>query len=104
MNEFNKHAYSIFCPVDLPVRGATDSEDVQTPSPFPEDEFGDPVSQLRAYRLNSHPLTALARARSQEEIAALAAHFIPRNLRQLQPTARAVQLANLNSYRIMFPR
>lgn len=97
-----KEAYSLFRPVDVHTDSYLGDETAEAASPFPEDFHGDPVTQLRAYRENSHPLTALARARTQGDLAALAEHFMQVNLRGLQPTAREVQHANLAHYRTLF--
>jgi hypothetical protein len=97
----DKSAYSIFRPVDLPTNRFLESNDTAT-SPFPEDAHGDPVSQLRAFRLNSHPLTVLAKARSAADIAALATNFSAINPPQVRLTPQEVQLANLRYYRSMF--
>lgn len=98
----DKQAYSMFRPVDIHTDSYMDDETSQAASPFPEDEHGDPVTQLRAYRANSHPLLALAKARTQGDIAALAERFMRVNLGQMQPTARDVQLDNLAKYRSLF--
>lgn len=99
----DKRAYSMFRPVDIHTDTSLyDEETAQATSPFPEDSHGDPLTQLRAYRANSHPLAALARAHSTGDIAALAERFMRVNLGQLQPTARAVQLDNMTKYRSLF--
>ena len=98
----DKSAYSLFRPVDIHSDTYTNGETSQATSPFPEDENGDPITQLRAYRANSHPLIALARARTTGDIAALAERFMRVNLGQMQPTARDVQLENLSKYRSLF--
>lgn len=100
----NKEAYSLFRPVDVHTDSYLGDETTEAASPFPEDLHGDPVTQLRAYRENSHPLTALARARTQGDMAALAEHFMQVNLRGLQPSARDVQNANFARYRALFKR